>query len=111
MVEQLYLGIVNIQQLQRVLVKKRDPVSHILFCDKLRKDGFEANIGLRFWKLLLKKIEHHLKRAAQYNQVIKSAFELEYPRLLRVIINFWSKVVQNNEGDSNMLEVGIKLYL
>ena len=108
MVEQLFLAIVNIQQLQRVLAKKRDPVSHVLFCDKLKKDGFEANIGLRFWKLLLKKIEHHLKRAAQYNQVIKSAFELEYPRLLRVIIHLWQKVVQNNDGYQLMFHGRLK---
>ena len=35
---------------------------------------------------------------SQYNQVIKSAFELEYPKLLRVLNNFWQKVAQNNEG-------------
>ena len=98
MVEQLYNSIVNIQQLQRVLVrvqsytsycigswrydlrtklskiepigvvKKRDPVTHVLFCDKLRKEGFESNIGLRFWKQLLQKLEKHLRKAAQYNQ-------------------------------------------
>ena len=49
-------------------VKKRDPVTHVLFCDKLRKEGFESNIGLRFWKQLLQKLEKHLRKAAQYNQ-------------------------------------------
>ena len=48
-------------------------------------------------------------------KVIKSAFEAEFPKLLKIILNFWEKVSQNNEGyqlmffgklkNSNVLEM------
>ena len=47
--------------------------------------------------------------------MIKSAFEAEFPKLLKIILNFWEKVSQNNEGyqlmffgklkNSNVLEM------
>ena len=48
-------------------------------------------------------------------KVIKSAFEAEFPKLLKIILNFWEKVSHNNEGyqlmffgklkNSNVLEM------
>ena len=47
--------------------------------------------------------------------MIKSAFEAEFPKLLKIILNFWEKVSHNNEGyqlmffgklkNSNVLEM------
>ena len=98
MVDQLHLSVLNVQQLQRVLVRKRDPLSHIFFADVLVKEGSEANLSLKFWRNLVSHIQKQLKKASQYNHVIKSAFEQEYPKLLRVIMNLWGKVKQNKEG-------------
>lgn len=75
MVDHLHLSVINVQQLQRVLVKKRDPLSHMLFADALAKDGNERNLSLKFWRNLVSHIQRQLKKAAQYNHVIKSAFE------------------------------------
>ena len=64
----------------------------------LVKEGSEANLSLKFWRNLVSHIQKQLKKASQYNHVIKSAFEQEYPKLLRVIMNLWGKVKQNKEG-------------
>ena len=73
-------------------------ISHIFFADVLVKEGSEANLSLTFWRNLVTHIQKQLKKASQYNHVIKSAFEQDYPKLLRVIMNLWEKVKQNKEG-------------
>ena len=75
MVDHLHLSVLNVQQLQRVLFKKRDPLSHVLFAHALEKEGHEPNLSLKFWQNLVGNIQKQLKKAAQYNHVIKSAFE------------------------------------
>jgi hypothetical protein len=75
MVDHLHLSVCNVQQLQRVLVKKRDPLTHILFADAIAKNGGEKNLSLKFWRNLVSHIQKQLKKAAQYNHIIKSAFE------------------------------------
>ncbi|CBY07828.1 unnamed protein product [Oikopleura dioica] len=98
MVEYLHVMIINVQQIQKVILKKRDPVTHLLFSELMANEGCQTNLSLAFWRNLVSHIQKALKKSAQYNVVIKTTFEQEYPRLLRILLSLWDKVQQNKEG-------------
>jgi hypothetical protein len=117
MVEYLHVMIMNVQQIQKVILKKRDPVTHLLFSELMANEGCQTNLSLAFWRNLVSHIQKALKKSAQYNVIIKTTFEQgslkalarislllhsEYPRLLRILLSLWDKVQQNKEGFSLM---------
>lgn len=78
--------------LQKVLAKKRDPVTHQAFIDELGKSGKSTQFSRIFWQNISQVLEDELKKSAKSSSFIQQAFEGEYPKLIRIYNNLWNRV-------------------
>lgn len=95
LMDQIHAACGQVNHLQRVLVKKRDPVTHVCFMDELQKDG-HGNIMLSFWMSLTRLMKEEFVQTANASTFIKQAFEGEYPKLLRLYNDLWRRLEQFN---------------
>lgn len=87
----------QVQHLQKVLIKKRDPVSHICFIDEIIKDG-QPDILSTFWTNVTDTLSQEFHRATEGSSFLKQAFEGEYPKLLRLFNDLWRRLQQYNSS-------------
>uniref|UniRef100_A0A8C6UG25 Conserved oligomeric Golgi complex subunit 5 n=1 Tax=Neogobius melanostomus TaxID=47308 RepID=A0A8C6UG25_9GOBI len=78
LMDQICAACRQVQHLQKVLIKKRDPVSHVCFIDEIIKGEV-----LLFFDTLM---------------VLFQAFEGEYPKLLRLFNDLWRRLQQYNSS-------------
>ncbi|XP_064606457.1 conserved oligomeric Golgi complex subunit 5-like [Liolophura sinensis] len=95
LMDNIYSACAQVQHLQKVLVKKRDPVSHVCFMDELAKDkdGL-VNIMQSFWEAITKMLTVEFGEAANGSTFLKQAFEGEFPKLLRLYNDLWKRLQQ-----------------
>ncbi|XP_052041942.1 conserved oligomeric Golgi complex subunit 5 [Apodemus sylvaticus] len=94
----------QVQHLQKVLTKKRDPVSHICFIEEIVKDG-QPEILYMFWNAVTVALSSHFHTATNSSMFLKQAFEGEYPKLLRLYNDLWKRLQQfgqNTQGTFSM---------
>ncbi|XP_039251154.2 conserved oligomeric Golgi complex subunit 5-like [Styela clava] len=91
--ENVHLASTQIINLQKVLSKKRDPVTHHRFIDELSKEGKSTQFARLFWQNMSRCIDEELKHAVKSSSFIQQAFEGEYPKLMRLYNNLWCKVL------------------
>ncbi len=90
--------------LQQVLCKKRDAVSHNLFFEILLGSGSSssgdrrANVLRRFFSGAVASVRERLSAAAAESNFLKQALEGEYPKLLRLFGDLWSRLHQAGAG-------------
>ncbi|CAF96768.1 unnamed protein product, partial [Tetraodon nigroviridis] len=84
---------VRLQHLQKVLTKKRDPVTHVCFIDDIIKDG-QPDILYTFWTDVTSTLGEEFHRATEASSFLKQAFEGEYPKLLRLYNELWRRLQQ-----------------
>uniref|UniRef100_A0A8C5KX04 Conserved oligomeric Golgi complex subunit 5 n=1 Tax=Jaculus jaculus TaxID=51337 RepID=A0A8C5KX04_JACJA len=93
----------QVQHLQKVLTKKRDPVSHICFIEEIVKDG-QPEILYTFWNSVTQALSSQFHAATNSSMFLKQAFEGEYPKLLRLYNDLWKRLQQysqNIQGNFN----------
>ncbi|KAM6202287.1 conserved oligomeric Golgi complex subunit 5-like [Rhynchocyon petersi] len=93
----------QVQHLQKVLTKKRDPVSHICFIEEINKDG-HSEILHTFWNSVSQALSSQFQTATNSSMFLKQAFEGEYPKLLRLYNDLWKRLQQyskNIQGNFN----------
>ncbi|KAM9650846.1 conserved oligomeric Golgi complex subunit 5 isoform 2-T3 [Trichechus inunguis] len=93
----------QVQHLQKVLAKKRDPVSHICFIEEIVKDG-QSEILYMFWNSVTQALSSQFNMATNSSMFLKQAFEGEYPKLLRLYNDLWKRLQQyskNTQGNFN----------
>ncbi|XP_006882749.1 PREDICTED: conserved oligomeric Golgi complex subunit 5 [Elephantulus edwardii] len=93
----------QVQHLQKVLTKKRDPVSHICFIEEIVKDG-HSEILYTFWNSVSQALSSQFQTATNSSMFLKQAFEGEYPKLLRLYNDLWKRLQQyskNIQGNFN----------
>ncbi|KAM6152342.1 conserved oligomeric Golgi complex subunit 5 isoform 3-T3 [Erethizon dorsatum] len=93
----------QVQHLQKVLTKKRDPVSHICFIEEIVKDG-QPDILYTFWNSVTQALSSQFHMATNSSMFLKQAFEGEYPKLLRLYNDLWKRLQQysqNIQGNFN----------
>ncbi|XP_071486202.1 conserved oligomeric Golgi complex subunit 5-like [Diadema antillarum] len=95
LMDQIYAACGQVNHLQKVLAKKRDPVTHVCFMEELQKDG-HGNIMLTFWMSLTRLMKEEFGETANASTFIKQAFEGEYPKLLRLYNDLWKRLEQYN---------------
>ncbi|KAH6921698.1 hypothetical protein HPB50_004116 [Hyalomma asiaticum] len=97
----------QIQQLEQVLAKKKDPVTHVVFLQELQKSG-NGDILRNFWLSLAEVLSDELAKAAAGKQLpdfalygttaestfLRQAFEGEYPKLLSLFNGLWKRLDQ-----------------
>lgn len=91
LMDQLYATCGQVNHLQKVLSKKRDPVTHVFFMEELYKEK-QKNILHCFWESLAKIVKAEFVSNASENTFIKQAFEGEYPKLLRLFNDLWKRL-------------------
>ena len=80
-------------QLQKVLCKKKDP-SGLAFSDWLAKEsaaGDHGSIVDHVWGQVAKAVKAAFKTGAADSPVTKQAMEAEYPKLVRLFNDLWSR--------------------
>eukprot|EP01136_Pigoraptor_vietnamica_P036041 Opistho-1_new@9359 len=91
LMDAIYAAAVQVHHLQRVLAKKRDPVTHVGFLDEIVKPG-EPSISTAFWDRVTTNINEEMSRAADASPFFRQAFEGEFPKLLRQFGELWVRV-------------------
>ncbi|OCT89130.1 conserved oligomeric Golgi complex subunit 5 [Xenopus laevis] len=111
LMDQIYASCVQVQHLQKVLTKKRDPVSHVCFIDEIAKDG-HSDILYKFWSSVTQILCCQFEKATNFSMFLKQAFEGEYPKLLRLYNDLWKRLQQysqnlqgsfSNSGNSDLI--------
>uniref|UniRef100_A0A8C0A6G3 Conserved oligomeric Golgi complex subunit 5 n=1 Tax=Bos mutus grunniens TaxID=30521 RepID=A0A8C0A6G3_BOSMU len=103
LVDHIFTVCGQVQHLQKILTKKRDPVSHICFIEEIVKDG-QAEILYTFWSSVTQALSSQFQTATNSSMFLKQAFEGEYPKLLRLYNDLWKRLQQysqNIQGNFN----------
>ncbi|CAG0914063.1 unnamed protein product [Notodromas monacha] len=89
----VYQACARIHHLQKVLAKKRDPVTGIGFLEELSgsKISNQSLIDI-FWKDVTKLLSSEFLEASQHSNFVKQSFEGEFPKLLRMCSDLWKKL-------------------
>ncbi|KAG7235839.1 hypothetical protein INR49_002164 [Caranx melampygus] len=93
LMDQICAACRQVQHLQKVLTKKRDPVTHVCFIDEISKDG-QPDILYTFWTDVTSTLSEEFHRATEASSFLKQAFEGEYPKLLRLYNELWRRLQQ-----------------
>ncbi|XP_008399444.1 conserved oligomeric Golgi complex subunit 5 isoform X3 [Poecilia reticulata] len=94
LMDQICAACRQVQHLQKVLVKKRDPVSHVCFIDEIIKQDGQPDILYTFWTDVTGTLSENFHRATEASSFLKQAFEGEYPKLLRLYNELWRRLQQ-----------------
>ncbi|XP_054843806.1 conserved oligomeric Golgi complex subunit 5 [Eublepharis macularius] len=97
LMDQICAACVQVQHLQKVLSKKRDPVTHVCFIEELAKDG-QSDILYTFWTAVTRTLASQFQMATDASMFLKQAFEGEYPKLLRLYNDLWKRLQQYSEN-------------
>jgi len=96
LMDQIFSSCAQVQHLQKVLAKKRDPVTHVCYLDELNSNR-NSYLAHRFWTQVTELLTQEFDRAATESSHIKQAFEAEYPKLLQQVAELWGKLQQFNQ--------------
>ena len=91
----IHTRICRMIQLQKVLCKKKDP-SGLAFSDWLAKESAAGDHDSRsivdhVWGQVAKAVKAAFKTGAADSPVTKQAMEAEYPKLVRLFNDLWSR--------------------
>lgn len=95
LVDHIFTVCGQVQHLQKILAKKRDPVSHICFIEEIVKDG-HSEILYTFWNSVTQALSSQFHKATNSSMFLKHAFEGEYPKLLRLYNDLWKRLQQHS---------------
>ncbi|XP_041349093.1 conserved oligomeric Golgi complex subunit 5-like [Gigantopelta aegis] len=97
LMDSIHASCAQMHHLQQVLVKKRDPVTHICFIEEIAKHrSDDVNIMHEFWISVTNMLTNEFREAAETSTFLKQAFEGEYPKLLRLYNDLWKRLQQFN---------------
>ncbi|NWH64373.1 COG5 protein, partial [Geococcyx californianus] len=97
LMDQICAACGQVQHLQKVLTKKRDPVSHVCFIEEILKDG-QSDILYKFWMAVTQTLSSQFQSATDSSMFLKQAFEGEYPKLLRLYNDLWKRLQQYSQN-------------
>ncbi|KAF9387697.1 Conserved oligomeric Golgi complex subunit [Podila verticillata] len=91
LMDDMYNGCVKIYLLERVLARKRDPLTQVSFLEVVT-NSMDGNIIHRFWQSLSLHLEQELRASARSSQFLLQAFVDGFPRLFNLMHEFFSRV-------------------
>uniref|UniRef100_A0A8C5NE61 Conserved oligomeric Golgi complex subunit 5 n=1 Tax=Gouania willdenowi TaxID=441366 RepID=A0A8C5NE61_GOUWI len=106
LMDQICAACRQVQHLQKVLIKKRDPVTHVCFIDEIVKDG-QPDILYTFWTEVTSTLRDEFLRATEAVSFLKQAFEGEYPKLLRLYNELWRRLQQYSSSLQGTSSIGM----
>ena len=90
-----------------VLAKRRDPLTHLTFLEQLESQEF-THPFTTFWEETARLISIEFRASSRASAQISQALETEYPRLLRLFKDLFSRLREPPEHDP---EVTIRIAL
>uniref|UniRef100_A0A3P8UXB7 Conserved oligomeric Golgi complex subunit 5 n=1 Tax=Cynoglossus semilaevis TaxID=244447 RepID=A0A3P8UXB7_CYNSE len=107
LMDQICAACKQVQHLQKVLMKKRDPVTHVCFIEEINKDG-QPDILYMFWTDVTNILSEEFHKATEASFFLKQAFEGEYPKLLRLYNDLWRRLQQYSTSlQSSLISSGV----
>ncbi|OXB75698.1 UNVERIFIED_CONTAM: hypothetical protein H355_016215, partial [Colinus virginianus] len=97
LMDQICAACGQVQHLQKLLTKKRDPISHVCFIEEIVKDG-QSDILYKFWTAVTQTLSSQFQSATDSSMFLKQAFEGEYPKLLRLYNDLWKRLQQYSQN-------------
>ncbi|CAF0814079.1 unnamed protein product [Didymodactylos carnosus] len=97
----LYVYMAQVYNLQRVLIKKKDPVTHTNFMEGLIKDGHSGDLVSKFWLSSMVSLKNQIRTSVAESTHLRQAFESEYPKLLRIQNDLINRLNQLQPGFSD----------
>ncbi|XP_077231975.1 Golgi transport complex protein-like protein isoform X1 [Tasmannia lanceolata] len=94
--DQLHLIVVAVWHLQRVLSKKRDPFTHVLFLDEVLQEG-DPMLTDRVWEALVKSFASQMKSAFSASSFVKEIFTMGYPKLFSMIESLLERISRDTD--------------
>uniref|UniRef100_A0A673J3T8 Conserved oligomeric Golgi complex subunit 5 n=1 Tax=Sinocyclocheilus rhinocerous TaxID=307959 RepID=A0A673J3T8_9TELE len=110
LMDQICAACGQVQHLQKVLTKKRDPVSHVCFIDEIIKDG-QPDILHAFWSSVTQTLSEELQKATAASTFLKQALEGEYPKLLRLYNELWKRLQQYSASIQGVSGAGLDVEM
>ncbi|KAL3695831.1 hypothetical protein R1sor_009907 [Riccia sorocarpa] len=95
-ISQLKTIMLAVWHLQRVLAKKRDPISHTVFLDEVTQGG-DPMLTERVWEALVKSFGTQMKSAFTASSFVKETFVLGYPKLLALVDSLLDSIVRETD--------------
>ncbi|TPX48251.1 hypothetical protein SeMB42_g00684 [Synchytrium endobioticum] len=87
----LYSHCIKVYLMDRVLSKKRDAVSHVLFIEEVVKE-MDGNIVKYFWHQFSTLLDKEMRMAMKGSPYLQQSLQLGYPRLLRLFQDFFARI-------------------
>ncbi|KAL5999285.1 Conserved oligomeric Golgi complex subunit [Asimina triloba] len=105
--DQLHSIMVAVWHLQRVLSKKRDPFTHVLFLDEVLQSFISRGVihvqendpmpTDRVWEALVKSFTSQMKSAFTASSFVKEIFTSGYPKLFSMIENILERISRDTD--------------
>uniref|UniRef100_A0A8C4R8S3 Conserved oligomeric Golgi complex subunit 5 n=1 Tax=Eptatretus burgeri TaxID=7764 RepID=A0A8C4R8S3_EPTBU len=91
LMDEVFSSCLQVLQLQRVLLRKRDPVTHVCFAEELMKKGL-VNVMADFWEFVQRTLNTELQQSTGCSPLFRQACEGEFPKLLRLYGDLWRRL-------------------
>ncbi|KAF7727816.1 hypothetical protein EC973_007047 [Apophysomyces ossiformis] len=86
----------KIYSLEKVLEIKKDSFTHASFSEEVAKALDDTNLVSHFWRILSSSFEKELKEATKVSTFLQNTFVGDYPKLLRLLHEFFARVGVHN---------------
>ncbi|KAI9486654.1 MAG: Golgi transport complex subunit 5-domain-containing protein [Benjaminiella poitrasii] len=87
---------IKVYSLEKVLEIKKDPLTQISFLEEVSKMLDANSLVSYFWRVLSGHFEKELKEATKKSKFLQTIFVGEYPKLLKLLQDFFSRVAIYN---------------
>ncbi|ERN11729.1 conserved oligomeric Golgi complex subunit 5 [Amborella trichopoda] len=94
--DQIHGVVVAVWHLQRVLSKKRDPFTHVLFLEEVLQEG-DPVLTERVWEALVKSFASQMKSAFTASSFVKETLTKGYPKLFSMIENLLERISRDTD--------------
>uniref|UniRef100_A0A2P2I785 Conserved oligomeric Golgi complex subunit 5 n=1 Tax=Hirondellea gigas TaxID=1518452 RepID=A0A2P2I785_9CRUS len=99
LMDDIHNTVLMTHHLHKVLVKKRDPVSHVVFLDAVEQHC-GRDLFSKVWMNITAELTKHFAIAATGSHFIRQALEVDYPKLVRLYGELWRRL---ETGASDMM--------
>ncbi|PHZ14047.1 uncharacterized protein RHIMIDRAFT_200796 [Rhizopus microsporus ATCC 52813] len=87
---------IKIYNLEKVLEIKKDPLTQASFLEEVAKTLDASSLVSYFWQVLSANFEKELKHAVRGSTLLHTIFVGDYPKLLKLLHDFFSRLALNN---------------
>ncbi|KAG1447597.1 hypothetical protein G6F46_005534 [Rhizopus delemar] len=87
---------IKIYNLEKVLEIKKDSLTQVSFLDEVAKSLDASSLASYFWQVLSANFEKELKHAVRASTLLHTIFVGDYPKLLKLLHDFFSRLALNN---------------